>query len=224
MRKNDESMPTARKENIVVKEIRQETLVYDLTSNRAVCLNQTSALAWHCCDGRNSIEGIIKKMSSVLRHDISEEFVWLALDQLNTEGLLENYELPTSPFAGISRRNLIRNIGFASAIALPLVSSIVAPRSIGAQSCGDIFQACQAFPDTCCPGRDCIGYGPSSPGQCCFDDGSIPPDGPPRNPGTHCTQQVHCVSQFCCSGNATLGDTNISCPTGAIPGVPCICS
>ena len=190
MRRDNKDFPTARENEIVIQELPDETLVYDLTTNKAVCLNPTSALIWRLCDGKNSIAEICDKLSDELRAPAEENVVYLALDQLRKEGLLANGTYVEDVFKSMSRREVIKEVGFVSAIALPFVASIVAPQPLGAQSCGDIFQACQGFPDTCCPGRDCVGYSPSSPGQCCFDDGSIPPDGPPRNPGTHCTQQI----------------------------------
>ena len=50
--------PVARKRELVVQESGEETLVYDLVSNRASCLNQTSALVWKHCDGSKTIGDI----------------------------------------------------------------------------------------------------------------------------------------------------------------------
>ena len=43
--------PKARKENLVVQESNGEVLIYDLDTNKAFCLNETSALVWQACDG-----------------------------------------------------------------------------------------------------------------------------------------------------------------------------
>jgi hypothetical protein len=65
---------------------------------------------------------------------VPEEVVWLALDQLKKENLLENGgEIPTK-FSGMSRREVIRKVGLATAIALPVIAGLVAPTAAQAQS------------------------------------------------------------------------------------------
>jgi len=39
-------IPVARKEGLVIQETSEEVLVYDLTSNKAHCLNQTTRAAF----------------------------------------------------------------------------------------------------------------------------------------------------------------------------------
>ncbi len=48
-------VPIARKEGLVIQEMPEEVLVYDLDTNKAHCLNQTAAFVWKSCDGRNSV-------------------------------------------------------------------------------------------------------------------------------------------------------------------------
>jgi hypothetical protein len=50
MRKSDRPAPKARKERLVVKELAQETLVYDENNHKAHCLNPTAALVWKFCE------------------------------------------------------------------------------------------------------------------------------------------------------------------------------
>ena len=219
--------PKARNRNIVVQQMDGETLIYDLTSDKACCLNETSSNVWRLCDGTRTIGEIAVELSSKLNTRVSESLVEFAIDELEDNALMRTVRSSRKAPDGPSRRDVIRKIGFSSAVTLPIISSVVAPRTMNAQSCGNLFDACQGgLAETCCPGNSCVGYSAGMLGQCCFDDGSIPPDGPPRNPGTHCTRSViFCVSQFCCSGNATVGDTNVACTTsGGFPGIPCICS
>ena len=44
--------PVARTESLIVKEVDGETLVYDLTTDKAHCLNDTATRVWKNCDGR----------------------------------------------------------------------------------------------------------------------------------------------------------------------------
>ena len=72
------SKPVSRKNDLVVQEHDGEILIYDLTHNRALCLNETSARVWRACDGINSVEDISKAVGS-------EDLVWLALAELKKE-------------------------------------------------------------------------------------------------------------------------------------------
>jgi hypothetical protein len=40
--------PISRQQNIVVQDLGSEVLIYDLTINKAFCLNETSALSINC--------------------------------------------------------------------------------------------------------------------------------------------------------------------------------
>jgi len=39
-------LPLARKDQLIVKEVDDEVLVYDLKTDQAHCLNKTAALVW----------------------------------------------------------------------------------------------------------------------------------------------------------------------------------
>jgi len=120
----------ARQNGIVVQEMPDEVLVYDLDSNKAHCLNQSAAQVWKSCDGTNTVADIVKQFDG----KVTEDFVWLAIDQLNETGLLQNEVAPR--FAGQSRRQVLKTIGLASMVALPVIASLVAPsNALGAVSC-----------------------------------------------------------------------------------------
>ena len=87
------NLPKSRSTNIVVQELKDEVLIYDLDKNKAYCLNETSALVWQLCDGKNTASEISDKISTQLRTLVSEDLVWLALDQFSKDGLLENDEM-----------------------------------------------------------------------------------------------------------------------------------
>ena len=58
---NNPNNPMARQNGIVVQEMPDEVLVYDLDSNKAHCLNQSAALVWKSCDGTNTVGDIVKQ-------------------------------------------------------------------------------------------------------------------------------------------------------------------
>lgn len=134
--------PLGRTKDLVVQELNGEVLIYDLRDHRAFCLNETSSLVWTACDGNTPVNQIGKRIGS-------EDVVWLALDQLKEERLLENGVDADGPFAGISRRDVIRKIGLGTAIALPVVASIVAPTAASAQSCLPNNTTCTASAQCC---------------------------------------------------------------------------
>lgn len=137
----------ARQNGLVVQEMPDEVLVYDLDTNKAHCLNQSAALVWKSCDGTNSVGDIVRQFESTGGGKVTEDFVWLAIDQLNENGLLDGKVAPR--FAGQSRRQVLKTIGLASMVALPVIASLVAPKSaLGAASC-----TCQS--DANCVGRGC---------------------------------------------------------------------
>ena len=147
--------PKARAEGVVVRELDGEVLVYDLDTHRAVCLNASAAAVWRLCDGRRTPSDIRRALGKA--DAVPEEFVWLALEQLGRDGLLDA-RLPARPasLAGLSRREMIRRVGLAAAVALPAVASIVAPTPADAASCLPSGAPCQ---DTaqCCQGSVCSG-------------------------------------------------------------------
>ena len=162
---NSSNYPQVRQNGLVVQEMPDEVLVYDLDSNKAHCLNDSAAVVWRACDGTNSVADIVKSFERTSGSKVTEDFVWLAIDQLNDNGLLEKGT--ASSFAGQSRRDVLKKIGLASMVALPVIASLVAPQSaLAATSCtcsvgapGDVFcQMSATCPMTSCgnPSAVCI--------------------------------------------------------------------
>lgn len=147
-------LPKARKEKLIIKEVDNETLVYDLENDQAHCLNSTAARVWQLCDGQSSVTEIAQLLVERPETKADETIVWLALDQLHKFNLLEQAFTAPAYFAGMSRRQWVRNVGFA-AIALPVIVSIAAPTA-------------QAQGSTCVnPGGRAPGVACGSPNQCC---------------------------------------------------------
>jgi hypothetical protein len=128
--------PAIRRNNLVIQDLKSETLIYDLDANKAFCLNETSALVWQLSDGSKSVSEISREIGKKLNQPANEDLVWLALDQLKKEGLMEENQEVESPFVGMSRREVIRKVGLGTMIALPIVTGLVAPTAAMAQSAG----------------------------------------------------------------------------------------
>lgn len=148
--------PTARKANLVIQEVPNEVLVYDLDNNKAHCLNHTAALVWNACNGSRSVPEIAQIIGLEAGSEIPDELVWLAIDQLNESDLLERQI--QSELTGSSRREAIKKLGLASMIALPIVASLVAPQSVLA----NVSCSCLAINGT----QDCVNRPPCPTNAC----------------------------------------------------------
>lgn len=127
--------PKARSENLVVQTLPGETLVYDITANHAHCLNETAAFVWSKCSGDLSIDDIAHSATVAFGKPVNADLVNFAVKELNDRKLLSEsgVYLPEIP----SRREAIKRLGLASAIAVPIIASLVAPSNVLASiSCG----------------------------------------------------------------------------------------
>ena len=150
--------PVARRDELVIQELAEEVLIYDLEINKAICLNRTSALVWQNCDGKKNISEITGEVEKQLGYVIGEDVVWFALSQLEKENLLKNGKELPGKFNDLSRREIIKNIGLTSMVALPIVSSLIAPTSVLAQA------SCVPNDGTCTSSAQCCS-------MCCKDVG-----------------------------------------------------
>jgi hypothetical protein len=157
--------PVARSEGLIVEQLGDELLVYDLETNHGHSLGSEAARVWRRCDGRTPVEGLGAQLA------LDGETVGRALDELDACGLLD------APVAGSTRRELgvtMVKAGVAAATA-PLIVSVVAPTPVqaatlafcqrigGVNNCG--VACCQEGTDCCCchngaaPGqRSCVPF------------------------------------------------------------------
>ena len=161
----------ARKEDLVVQKTADEVLVYDLKTNKAVCLNETSALIWENCNGKNSLQDLSAIINKEFGEPVNDDFIKLAIEQLKKENLIENSNDLIIDFKGISRRKIIKKVGFMSLVALPLVFSINVPK---AYAQGSLL----AFGEPCTASTQCQS-------GCCREDRGV--NGNPGNPANNGT-------------------------------------
>lgn len=151
-----------RDNGLVVDDLPDEVLVYDLETHQAHCLNRTAALVWRACDGQSTAAEIARRLTAELDAPFNEEFVLLALNQLESQQLLQDFDIARAQFAVLSRRQMVRRLGLATAIAVPLVTSIVAPRAVEAATCNPPGHPCT-------PGKLCCStFGCNPVGNVCF--------------------------------------------------------
>ena len=147
-----EKMPQARKSGLIIQEVDSEILIYDQVSNKAHCLNQTAAKVWKYCDGETSLADACSALSRELETPVDERLVWYAVDQFSKDNLLEqDFTSPAFVIAGLNRRQMVRTLGLAALVAVPLVTSIVAPTAAQAATCLPSGSACNGG-GQCCSG------------------------------------------------------------------------
>jgi hypothetical protein len=149
--------PRARRDDMLIEDVLDEVLVYDLRSQQAHCLNPAAAAIWRACDGCRSVEMLAGAASEALGARCDGDVVRLALEQLRERNLLE----ACAPVAWrpLSRRELLGGVA-VSAIVLPLITSLNAPTPAMAQSCPPVGP--QGFQGVIGPQGACV-CGPQGP-------------------------------------------------------------
>ena len=150
--KTSASNPLARTQGVLIQELPDEVLVYDLEREKAHCLNQTAALVWRCCDGQTSIAEIAGQLSKVTSLPDDEEVVQLALRQLNKAHLLQSSIDGEKGSLALSRRAVLKRLGIGgigAVAAIPVVTSIIAPTAQAAGSCLATGEPCMGDGECC---------------------------------------------------------------------------
>jgi hypothetical protein len=150
-------MPRARESQLITREIAGELLIYDRNSDRAHCLNQTAALLWSRCDGHTTIAEMCQLLEGEMNTPVGDEVVWLALDQLSESHLLQESFVRPVRLQELSRRTLMKRLGIAAAVTMPLVTSIVAPTAASAATCAAAGAPCTVNSNCC--SNSCVDNG-----------------------------------------------------------------
>ena len=138
--------PRARRDGLIVEELPDEVLVYDLERDRAHCLNDSAMAVWRHCNGRRGVPELTRRVSRELGSKVDESWVRVALGRLGRAHLLNDKVEPATPVS-TARRKLL-----AAMAALPVVLSIVSPPAAAAANC--------LAPGSCCsPGDKCCTVG-----------------------------------------------------------------
>jgi hypothetical protein len=146
----EQPRPRARTEGLLFSPLNDELVIYDTERDAAHSLNRATSLVWQHCDGKTSVRQLAELLAQELSAPVDEQVVWLALQQLDRNHLLQTPVV--LPAAKISRRALARRIGLVAATALPVVTSLVVPPAVAAVSA----ISCN-FDFECPPGQVCQG-------------------------------------------------------------------
>jgi hypothetical protein len=153
--------PEARTSGLLLRELPGELLVYDEQTHTAHCLNRTAAVVFRACDGTRTVDEIASLIDPAPSPE-AREAVELALAQIRAAGLLTADGAPPlvqpAPDGGLTRRDAARRVGFAAAILLPAVATMVAPTP--AEAAATCVSSCVGQPngtrcDVCTTGAFC---------------------------------------------------------------------
>jgi hypothetical protein len=124
--------PKSRTTQLLVQELPDEILVYDMDGNEVHCLNGTAAKVWGLCDGEHTVAEIAALVAPDREGSTAETLVWVALEQFTERHLLEESDaddLPEAVDRGpslLTRREMMVSLGLVVGM-LPVVESIVSP-------------------------------------------------------------------------------------------------
>jgi hypothetical protein len=88
-------LPTARTSQITFNELGMELQIHDISVNKAFCLNKTSAIIYMACNGSMTFA----EMN--LKYSLTDDLIYLALEELNAANLLANGNDFISPFVAV---------------------------------------------------------------------------------------------------------------------------
>src|SRR5262249_18534205 len=81
--------PEKRRDGLVVKELPDEILVYDLERHKAHCLNPAAAFVFKHCNGERTVAELARLLRREIGPSAHESWVHAALDHLDKAHLLE---------------------------------------------------------------------------------------------------------------------------------------
>ena len=136
--------------NILVEELADETLVYDLHSHRAHTLNPTAAYLFQLADGTRTERELAELASDHFGEVATVDVVRIGLERLKRAGLVKwDGRAPTAE--GMTRRQALAKLATVG-ILIPAVMTIVSPTPAQAVSM--------------IPGKSC---NLANLGKCCTD-------------------------------------------------------
>lgn len=155
-------VPRARDKRLIVRELSEETIVYDIDRSRAHCLGPVAAAVWRHCDGRSTAARVAALVEAETGVGVDQATVWLAVGRLSDAHLLE---VKVAAPGGRSRREWLKG---AAVVAGASVLTITAPLAVEAATCvADCTSRPQSPPGNC----GAIPCCPPATGNCCRQGG-----------------------------------------------------
>ncbi len=139
-----------KQKKFIARKIDGEVLLFDEETSTAHCLNGIAGEMWMACKRKSTAIEVTEALRPKWP-DIEEEVVWASLSQMAKTELLE--ETTDQEIISMSRRELVRKLGFTTAAVLPILvtSVLIPPAAAAASPCAQFDHPCSAT-IPCCPG------------------------------------------------------------------------
>jgi hypothetical protein len=153
-REEEEVLPTARRERLLVYDFADEVLVYDLDRQRGHSLGPEAAAVWSWCDGRTRFSEALARLRDRGGSEVNRDLLHAVLRRLQRARLITGaVERPSGNLA--MRRACLQKL---AAMGGFLVASVVIPSPSEAASCLTRRQ-CRRGESVPCSGLPCCGGG-----------------------------------------------------------------
>ncbi len=164
MKQSEQIVPLARTAHLVTQQLPDELMVYDTGNDKVHCLNKMAAAVWRQCDGRQTVAEVARALSLETGAALDEKTVWYVLRQLDKRALFDaRLKAPAGVLGGISRREAVRRLTIGAAVAVPLITTMVAPTAAHAQS------GVAGCANPCTNDNDCTGQDEVCSDNCCVE-------------------------------------------------------
>lgn len=127
--KNDRPEYAVVRNDLLIRKVGDEVIVYDGENHTAHRLNGIAASVWQLLGDHKSVREICDALDQK-----DEELVCAILSEFQKSGLLTKIGSPLTYKNLISRRDLVKRIGASVALAAPFVTSVIVPSPASATS------------------------------------------------------------------------------------------
>ena len=144
--------PRRRQQSLVVHELPDELLVYDLRRHRGFCLGKNISWIWRHCSGQRTPGQIAEDLQAELGVPVPADVVGVALHRLSKARLLQDPLVPASP--GGSRRDLLKKAAQLGGLSILAISAPTAGQAATCLSAGACVNSRCTDPSgrVCCSG------------------------------------------------------------------------
>jgi hypothetical protein len=143
----DPALPRLRRKGLIVRDLSDEVLVYDLERHRAHCLSPVTARVWRCCNGKRTAARLRRRTGLAVDADV----VLVAAHRLSRARLLRP---PVDAWLGAPSRSRRAWLRKAAALGGLSLFSVIAPAASQAATCIPDAQ-CATTPGPPCGNQPC---------------------------------------------------------------------
>ncbi len=100
------------------------TAIFDQRSKSVHSLNASAAAVWEACAKGATMSQLLAALTAHYGSPVSTETALHALAQLEAASLIESDARTAAPVSGLDRRSILKSIGTAGAVAIPVVLTL----------------------------------------------------------------------------------------------------